>query len=410
MFSKKQLVIFSLILAMLFHFSFYFNLYGAPISILQSLYKFIFAIGSALIMIFIYFGTYWRTELKGNEIRWFFDLLVAWIFICFFRSLIEMRTSSEIKDFLFSNYMGLSLFPVLFFIAGLNFNYFFQVNRVLSIYFFSVASISLFYINYPELQHFLLLLIFYMILTFPLRSLWGKLGILLVSISVVVFSLTNRAEIIRISISYLIVMAYYLILYKVTNKKVFYLIVFVILLIPAISIYLGLQGQSVFQIMTRDKGLAEYSQLDPYADTRTFLYYEVFQDLKINRAFVFGKGLNGGYYSESFQTFSRSNVEVGFLQILLKTGIFGFLLYLTVIVLSIKKALTKSNNVFIKCLGLLLATYVLLLFIENIIAYNLLNVVVWIIVGMCNSEALRLMSNEEIQNLFINRKFVSRTG
>ncbi len=355
-------------------------------------------------MIFIYFGTYWRADLKGNGIRWVFDLLVTWIFICFFRSLIEMRTSSELNYFLFSNYMGLSLFPVLFFIAGLKFNYFFQINRILSIYFFSVALISLFFINYPELQHFLLLFIFYMILTIPLRSFWGKLGTLMISISVAAFSLTNRAEIIRISISYLILLAYYLLLYKVTNKKIFYLIVFIILLIPAISIYLGFQGQSIFQILSRDKGSVDYSQLDPYADTRTFLYYEVFQDLRINRAIIFGKGLNGGYYSESFKTLSRSNVEVGFLQILLKTGIIGFLLYITVIISSIRKALSKSNNVFIKSLGLLLAIYILMLFLENIIAYNLLNVVVWIIVGMCNSETLRGMSNEGIQNLFRNGK------
>lgn len=37
-------------------------------------------------------------------------------------------------------------------------------------------------------------------------------------------------------------------------------------------------------------------------------------------------------------------VEVSFLQILLKTGIVGFILYITIIVSAIFKALSKSKN------------------------------------------------------------------
>lgn len=187
------------------------------------------------------------------------------------------------------------------------------------------------------------------------------------------------------------------------SKKLINFLVFLILLLPAVSIYLGLSGVSVFQILSGEE-TGTYSQFNPYADTRTFLYYEVFQDLKVNKAFIFGKGLNAGYYSASFETFSRPNVEVGFLQIILKTGILGFLLYMSIIVMAIFKALSDSNNLFIKSLGLLLASYVIMFFIENIIAYNLLNVIIWIVVGMCFSENLRKMNNKEIKELFHNIK------
>lgn len=408
MFSKKQLVITGLVLAILFHFVFHFDLYGPPISIFQSLHKYVFAIGSALIMIFLYFGTYWRVDLKGSSIRWVFDILVAWIFICFFRSLIEMRSPSELVPFLFSNYMGLVLFPVLFFIVGVNINYFYSVNKTLSVYFFITTFVSIIFISYPELQLFLLLPIFYMILTIPLRSFRGRLIVFLISICVVIFSLTNRAGIFRITISYAIIAAFYLLSIAKINKKLLYVAVFILLAIPAVSLFLGLQGQSVFQILSGEES-RQYSQLDPYADTRTFLYYEVFQDLKLNNAFLFGKGLNTGYYSESFEMSSRPVVEVGFLQILLKTGIIGFLLYITVIIASIVTAFRRSNNQFIKSLGLFLATYVLMLFIENIIAYNLLNVVTWIIVGMCNSESLRGMNNRDITRLLYNKKLTGNS-
>jgi len=189
-------------------------------------------------------------------------------------------------------------------------------------------------------------------------------------------------------------------LYLKINKKLLNVIVFCILLIPVISLYLGTKGQSVFQ-MTLGQDEGAYSQLDPYADTRTFLYYEVFQDLRFNKAFLFGKGMNAGYLSEAFQTYSRPVVEVSFLQIILKTGIVGFLLYISIFISAIFKAVGKANNLFIKSLGLLLVGYVIMVFIENQIAYNLLNVVIWLVVGMCHSDELRAMDDKTIRSLFI---------
>jgi hypothetical protein len=170
-------------------------------------------------------------------------------------------------------------------------------------------------------------------------------------------------------------------------------------MIPVVAFYLGVKGQSIFQIILSDDGTA-YSQLNPYADTRTFLYYEVLQDLKFNNAYIFGKGMNAGYDSLSFGTYKREVVEVGFLQILMKTGIVGFLLYISVIVSAVFKSLGNSRNLFLKGLGLFLTGYLLMLFIENQIAYNLLNIIVWCVVGMCHSKKLRNLNDEEIGELF----------
>jgi hypothetical protein len=211
--------------------------------------------------------------------------------------------------------------------------------------------------------------------------------------------MTNRAGVLRILIGFSIVIAYYVIKYAKMNKALLNVIVFCVLLIPFGSLYLGIKGQSVFQMMSGDDERS-YSQLDPYADTRTFLYYEVFLDLKHNDAFLLGKGLNAGYMSESFETYSRPVVEVAFLQILLKTGIVGCLLYMSVIISAIFKALSSSRNVFLKTLGLLLASYMVMFFIENQIAYNLLNVVIWIVIGMCHSKALRELTDQEVYDLF----------
>jgi hypothetical protein len=405
MFSKKQLVNISLILAILFHFIFYFNLYGPPVNQLKTPLVYLIAIGSAAIIIFLYFGTYWRSDLRRSSITILFDLFVLWIFICFFRSLLEMRSRSELTPFLFSNYAGLALFPVFFFTVGININYFFQINRILLFYLIIATLFSLFFITHFELQLFLVMPIFYIILTIPQRNAWNKLLIILISASVIIVSLTNRAGIMRILISYCIVLAYYFMSGVRINKRFLKLIVFCILMIPVVSMYLGINGQSVFQVILGESN-DNYSQLNPYADTRTFLYYEVFQDLKLNEAFLFGKGLNAGYMSVAFDTASRSIVEVGFLQILLKTGIVGCFFYFSIIISAIFKALGKSKNLYVKSLGLLLSGYILMLFVENVIAYNLLNIIIWIVVGMCHSEKLREISNDDIKTLFTNSKYV----
>ncbi len=315
------------------------------------------------------------------------------------RSLLTYKGMSELRLFLFNTYLGLALFPMFFFIVGINVKYFYSINRILTAYMLAAAFISVFFLGYFEIQVFLLYPIFYIILTIPFRSIWGKTFVILISISIIIVSLTNRAGIMRILISYSILAAYYLMLNIKINKKLLKFLVFCILMIPMVSLYLGINGESVFQIILGADN-TNYSQLNPYADTRTFLYFEVFQDLMANNAFVFGKGIGSGYLSEAFETYDRSTVEVGFLQILLKTGIIGVLLYLSVIVSAIYKALGRSKSMFMKSLGLLLASYVLLIFIENVVAYNLLNVVIWITVGICHSPILRDLNDDEIKSLF----------
>lgn len=399
MFSKKQLIQISLVLALLFHFVFYFNAYGPGLGFLKNTVIFSFAFASIALIFFVYAVTSWRFDLNGKFILWVYELLIAWIIICFIRSLLDIRNAAELKGYLLSNYMAISLFPVFFFIVGINIRYFNSIHRILFYYTVSVAIISIPFITFFELMLFLLYPIFFVITTIPLRSVYGKIVIISISLTIIFVSMTNRAGILRILLSFSAVIAYYVFTYAKVSKKLLNLLVFCILMIPVISLYLGIQGQSVFQ-MAMGNNEVSYSQLNPYADTRTFLYYEVFQDLSYNNAFIFGKGLNAVYYSEAFQTYERPIVEVCFLQILLKTGVVGFLLYIWLVISAIFKALSKSKNSYIKSLGLLLVGYTIMIFIENQIAYNLLNVLIWVIIGMCHSEELRQMNDNEIKLLF----------
>lgn len=399
MFSKKQLILISFALAALFHFIFYFNLYGPSGGIFETEIIYLLALISATIMLFIYFGTYWRASLKGESAAILFDLLMLWVLVSFVRSLVQLHNVQEIRGYLFNNYLGLSLFPILFFIAGVNSKYFFEINRALMIYTVMAAIFSVFFIQFFEFQLFLLLPVFYLIITIPFRRAGGKILILLITISIIIVSFTNRAGLLRILISYSILGAFYLMQSIKINKKLLIFLVFLVLMIPIVSLYLGMKGVSIFQVVLGEDTNG-YSQLNPYADTRTFLYYEVFQDIILNKSLVFGKGLNAGYESYSFNTFNRQVVEVGFLQLLLKTGVIGSVLYFAVIISAIFKALGRSGSLFMKALGLLLTGYLIMFFVENVLAYNLLNIIVWFSVGMCYSPTLRGMNSKDFEHLF----------
>jgi len=41
-------------------------------------------------------------------------------------------------------------------------------------------------------------------------------------------------------------------------------------------------------------------------------------------------------------------------------------------------------------------------FIENTLAFDLLNISTWFIVGMCHSDKLRALNDQEIKILFLN--------
>jgi hypothetical protein len=402
MISKKALVIISLCLAVFYHFILYLDSYGPSLGNTIANGNSFLAMGSTLILLFVYITTKWRMDLKGSNILLLYELLILWVIICYFRSFFNVYRSFTMKEMLFSPYVGLSLFPILFFIVGINRRYFYVVNKILFFYSLFIFLLSIPLMNYFEIQFFLLMPIFYVIVTFPLQSNRDKIVTLIITVTILVTSMTNRAGVLRILISYVIVIIFYLVLKMNVNRKLINVIVFLALIAPFYLLYLGISGKDVFKMVLGENKEQGYRQENIRSDTRTFLYVDVFQDLKINRAFVFGKGTNAGYASYDFETLNRLAVEVGFLQILLKTGIIGFLLYATLIITAIFKALNNSENYFMKYLGLLLCGYILVFFIENIIAFNLFNIIIWFVVGMCHSKELRALNDKEIKDLFMD--------
>lgn len=401
MINKRTLVTICLLSAVIYHFSYFFFLFG-PSSRVSQYWIGPIAWFSVLILFGLYFGTNWRQFLNDDFIKYTFNLFILWTCICFARSILHLNAKDSLIPLVFDPSVGLSLFPVLFFIIGLNVQYFRPLNILFITYCSIVWVFSLFFSSYAELQIFLLMPLFYLIITYPIQRYASRILTLIVTIFVVVESLTNRSGILRILMSYIIVVFYYILLRGKINKTIMNVIIICLLLTPFYFLYRGINGEIIFQTVLSNN--TRNIQENILQDTRTFLYFEVFQDLKTNGAFLLGKGILAGYSSETFQTFNRIYLEVGFLQILLKSGIIGFLLYSTLVISAILKVLRKSNSVFLKCLGILLASYYLLFFIENILAFQLSNVIIWLVIGMCHSEKLRGMNDLEIRAL-ISKKY-----
>jgi hypothetical protein len=243
---------------------------------------------------------------------------------------------------------------------------------------------------------FLLIPIFYVIITFPLQTKKARVLFLLVSIVIIIISLTHRAGVARILISYLIVISSYLLSVSKINKRLLYFAVFCVLMVPYLFIYLGSQGNNIFRNVLGETD--DYSQENLMADTRTLLYIEVFQDLRVKNDYIFGGGVTAGY--RSYRNLERRAVEVGFLQMMLKVGTVGVLVYMALIISAIYKAINRAKSKFFTGLGLLLASYVILFFIENVLAFDLLNIVIWLVIGMCHSRELLSKDDSELKAMF----------
>lgn len=246
----------------------------------------------------------------------------------------------------------------------------------------------------------------FFILLVPYSKKSVNLLIIIVTIIAVYVGFSWRANVLRLSLSSLLILVYYL--RGWLSVKLLRFIQIGLLIVPIYFLTLGIQGKSIFEEASSNKDL-KYSYGDKHGygeetlidDTRTFLYKEVLSDLYNTNTLLFGKGISGKYKSDVFVDGElkkgRTGSEVGFLNILLYTGILGFLSFSFIIYLAVYYATSHSKNTLSKILALYLTGYWVLFFIENIGAYNLLNYFNWIIIGLCFSKTFRSLTDDQLK-------------
>lgn len=172
--------------------------------------------------------------------------------------------------------------------------------------------------------------------------------------------------------------------------------IFLAMLTVAIAINSLHTGESPFNRLQEIEGNGDLS-----ADTRTFLYVEVLDDLLQTESLWFGKGATGTYHSDFFEitggdTDTRNHVEVGVLSLLLKNGIVGMIVYMIILLLSAFLALFRSKNRFSLGLGFVLLFYFILLFIKYPLSFGLESIILWFLIGTALSKKTRQSNDREM--------------
>lgn len=206
-------------------------------------------------------------------------------------------------------------------------------------------------------------------------------------ISIVSFFLVSLLLARRTSIfcTLLIFIASYYIIFK-KNKKVVFFAVPCIIGCVAIFAYFG-----GFDFII--------SRFD--SNTRESVEVAFYNDLDCN-LLLFGRGALGTYYDPGFahdgMTGHRDVIETGYLNHILKGGVFYLFVYVYVLLKSWYLGYYKSNNVLSKVFSVNALINCISLIPHGVPHFNLAYCFLWIGVGVCLNSKVRRMSDVEIQN------------
>ena len=148
-------------------------------------------------------------------------------------------------------------------------------------------------------------------------------------------------------------------------------------------------------------------------DTRTGVFDTFFKGMQGH--WVFGKGMNGTYYSPIEETVlddgatfgaveNRDIIETGYLQIMLNGGLVELVLYLLVLIPAALLGIFNSSNAFTRSCGFLILLWLVDMAVFGVPTLYLQYIFIWISVGICYKKSFRQMPEEAIYTAFENYK------
>jgi len=347
-----------------------------------------------------------RTNIPGYAFK-FFVLLLTWNIFNIIRSL--SYGEGSLTTLFGNSYTTLALLVPFSFSFGLIKNnlrvvvkyiYHLIVLVILTYIIFYFLSIYTPDVIYNKISFLIFYSIVFSITIIPF--LLNKVKVLIVVGSIILFYISiiegSRTMMVRLTLLYLGLIIIYLV--RIFNNKLILKVSFIALILPFYFLQASMNSdESFFERYLSKSNIQELS-----TDTRTFLYQEVFEDLIYNGNLVFGKGANGTYYSKYFhktvgESDYRLSSEVGILALLLKGGLIALFLNLAILFIAIYLSFFRSNNYFLVGIGIMLFIHTLLLFVENLVSYNMYNFLIWFFIGTCLSNKLRALNNKQILRL-----------
>lgn len=139
-------------------------------------------------------------------------------------------------------------------------------------------------------------------------------------------------------------------------------------------------------------------------DTRTFLYNEFLSNLHSLKDWIFGFGIDGGYYSRWFgsniQTGGRETIEVTMLHLVLKGGLLLLLSYIIIIIKGIINGFKYGQNRLVIACCLMLSGHLVCMCIGDYPSRSLLiQIIPFIMVGICTNERVLSLTDEDLDDI-----------
>jgi hypothetical protein len=247
------------------------------------------------------------------------------------------------------------------------------------------------------------------------NNIWKVILILLTLLSIFV-DFSARSNVIKFSISFLLMSTYCF--HQFIPNKVYKLLRIFLLLFPLVFFLLGITGNfNIFkisdywkvgyQVETKTK-TGEIISSNLSDDNRTFIYKEVLSSAMIYNYILLGRTpargndstVFGNYSAEDLNTgkYERFANEVGILNIFTWTGIIGVILYSFIFFRASYLGIYRSNNTFIKLMGIFVAFRWMYSWVEDYFNFRIMSFVLWMMIAMCFSEAFRKMNDKEMIN------------
>ena len=206
--------------------------------------------------------------------------------------------------------------------------------------------------------------------------------------------------------------------YKI-NQRIFHAVHRLLYIVPIVLLLLGITGVfNIFHFFAEsykggptnintfwDEWETEESLSD---DTRSFIYYEVITSAVKHNYVIQGRTPARGNDSESFGyeymeilrngRYERHGNEVCHPNVFTWLGLIGLILYGLIYYRSSYLALFKSNSIWLKLIGLIIAFRFFYGWIEDKNRLNLFNISLWMMIAMGFSETFRQMTDEDFKD------------
>lgn len=364
-------------------------------------------ISVAILVVFV-FSNYYFFDKKNSINLQLVKIYLIWNIICIIRGMFVAEGYWEWKG-LIGNIFAL-LLPIVAYSA---------TNKVV------VQSLLSFYIKYglplfllfallirTDAYGFYLVPVSFLLLFLPALSLRQKLLLIFFTAVVLTADLGARSNIIKFVVPFVFLLFYYF--RNTISVKTMEIIRLILIATPILFFVLGVTG--VFNVFKMDEyiktdyegtGVDEAGnrvKTDLKGDTRTFIYIEVLQSAKKNNYWLFGRTPARGNESESFgeieyeltRRYERLTNEVAITNVFTWTGIIGVILYFLIFFSASFLAVNRSENIYVKIIGLYIAFRWLYAWVEDVNNFSLNYLMLWIMLGLCYSFTFRGMTNREV--------------